>query len=369
MTSTFLITRHAIRNYGSVLQSRATELLLSQFSQVETVDYRQAGVVDTARSYAPNWSGPSAPLKNAAYYIYRQRSALRRGRLFEDFIQDELHLTRRFNSPDELRAADFREREFYCVGSDQVWNINYNVDNDPYYLDFAPEVSTRFSFASSIGMPSLPDAEAEKLRQNLQAFSGVSVREEDAADYLTSLGVEDVQHHLDPTLVLESADWRSFASDANGIAGDYLLVYQLNSNPRLESIVRVLAAELKLRPLRLEYWPNFRGRGGSKATLPSVREFVRLFSDASFVVTDSFHGTAFSSNLGVPFVSVAPPRYGSRIKSLLSLLDLESRGVSSDSEAVEVARASIDFDEVQRRLGAERDRAHAYLDAIYRRSL
>jgi len=61
-------------------------------------------------------------------------------------------------------------------------------------------------------------------------------------------------------------------------------------------------------------------------------EYLELFSCASFVVTDSFHGVCFSLNFGKPFVAVSPGMHSNRIDSLLSLVGLENRLVRTETE-------------------------------------
>ncbi|WP_182524721.1 polysaccharide pyruvyl transferase family protein [Nocardioides dongkuii] len=321
-----------------MLQAYATRLLLEQAGvRPQFVDYRQPGSADSARGYAPGGPGIKGKAIDLAYTLYRHGEAKRRGVLFEEFIQRNLGMSpETYWSNDELGAAGtWAQNDLFCVGSDQVWNLNYNADNRPYYLDFAPVGAKKFSLSSSIGMGRLPKLEEDNLRTSLSTFAGISVREHDAADYLQSLGL-DAQHHLDPTLGLDAGIWRDVGGRGNG--EDYVLVYQLNRNPDLERASDLISEHMGIRIIRVEYWTNFRGRSAEKNIRPAVEEFIALFRDAACVVTDSFHGTAFSVTFERPFVALMPPRYGSRIRSLLQLIDLEHRVASSPDQALDMVR-------------------------------
>lgn len=362
MSNVIAITRHFIRNYGSVLQAFATQELIEDAGHdCQFVDYRQPGVADKARSYFPHTAG--VPVKALAYRLLRARGARARGVRFENFLQEHIRVgAPRYCSPNALQQAHLPEDAHYLVGSDQVWNVEYNRDNGPYYLDFAPACAQRFSLASSIGMQELPPTEEERLHRALQSFSGISVREQSAADYLNALGLKAVRH-VDPTLARTPAQWDAFASAVQRHPMPFLLVYQLNTNPKLVQASTVLAKHLGIPVVRIEYWQTFRGRGAKTIMRPTVAEFVACFRDATFVVTDSFHGAAFSINYGKEFVAMLPPKYGTRIDSLLEQFDLTDRRVSSVGEALEVCRQGPVPTNREAKLQAERAAVRDYLAA------
>ncbi|GAA2002684.1 polysaccharide pyruvyl transferase family protein [Microbacterium ulmi] len=343
MNGTLVVTRHYIRNYGSALQAFATQQLLQQSGNTPIfLDYREvsADLEDTPAGYSAPRPGPRGWARGLAYHLYRQRDARLRGEVFEKFIVHRLQLTTRtYRTYNDLVEDGVLASQAlaYCVGSDQVWNAEYNVDNRAYFLNFSPPESTRFSLSSSIGTRRFPSRIESSLVERLRTFSGISVRESDAADYLTGFGL-NVLHHVDPTLGLSARDWRAFAAKPR-VPGPYVLVYQLNASREMDLAARAVGRELGLPVHRIEYWKTFRGQGARKIMRPSVEEFVGLIDDAAFVITDSFHGCAFSASLARPFAAVLPPRYGSRISSLLTLLGLQHRRVESAQAAHDLVRS------------------------------
>lgn len=361
-----VITRHAVRNYGSLLQALATRKLLENAgADVRFVDYRQPGHDDTGWSYANHGAARRSNLAaRAAYAALRDPGVRKMGRRFENSLREELALTQRvYRSAESLMGSDeFRSTSLYCVGSDQVWNLDYNIDNRPYTLDFAPVGTRKFSLSSSIGAAKLPELEERRLVEALRTFSGVSVREAQAAEYLETLGVS-AEVHLDPTLALEPRFWESFSSEV-GDRDPYVLIYQLNGNPGFAKAVDAVTATLGIPALRVEYWRNPRSLHYSKVVLPGLSEFVGLFKNAAFVVTDSFHGVSFATTFGRPFVVLAPPKYSGRISSLLDLTQQSWRLVADAGQARDVAGEGEFWKEAEARLSPERERLRVYIESM-----
>lgn len=367
MAETLTITRHAIRNYGSVLQAHATQTLIEAAgSPCTTIDYRQPGVSDTARGYRPRPAGASGLARDLAYRTLRARGARARGKTFEQFLQEQLHLTpNRFEGYESLTTHEWPQDAYYCVGSDQVWNLEANTDNRPYYLSFAPADARKFSLASSIGMGRLPSGAEPHFVDALQSFAGVSVRESAAAQYLDSLGIP-ARCHLDPTLVVSGAEWSAFAGAAPARPTPYILVYQLNSNPVLQQAALAVGKQLGLPVVRIEYWQTFRGRNTHTMMRPSVAKFVALIRDASVLISDSFHGAAFALNFNTLLISVRPPKYSGRLDSLLTQFGLENLRASSAGEAIDVVREYTTMPDCTERLATERAAVDDYLAEVMR---
>jgi len=356
-----LLTLHNVRNYGSVLQTVATQTLLEEAgAQCTVLDFRREGIGDDAAHYIAGSSYAKVPFAKQAYSLVRGRAAHRRASVFQDFLARRVNLTSsHYESYESLHDTVADHYDSYCVGSDQVWNIAYNRDNRPFYLSFLPPDTHRFSFASSIGMSALPRLEEELATRALSRFDRLSVREAPARDYLAGLGL-DAEQHVDPTLAVPSAYWHGLASDVV-LDHEYLLVYQLNRNPLLTRTASRLSARTGLPIVRADYWPTTRMPLARRIVLPPVEDFLTLVRDASLVVTDSFHGVAFSHIFATQFVAAPPPRYGGRLTSVLDLLGTRSRLIRSDDQAGTLALGSgpLLFD--QDRLDHERRRAQQYL--------
>jgi hypothetical protein len=87
--------------------------------------------------------------------------------------------------------------------------------------------------------------------------------------------------------------------------------------------------------------------------------FIKLFSDAKYVITNSFHGTAFSIILEKQFWTCTTNIASNRLVSLLSKADLESRLINGESEIVETQ--CINFSNVQAKLQPYIEESKNYL--------
>lgn len=320
-----VITLHRVMNYGSVLQSYATQTLLQKFGyDVEFVDYRRPDLGDSFRDVVARTSWNGDPLRRAVYRAVWGKQIARNRRVFNAYVSEKLVLTPvEYGSSAELRASP-PEADLYCVGSDQVWNDDYNVGgSEPFFLDYAGSDSPKISYASSIGKSEVSDAETKLIETYLPNFSGVSVREYSSVSLLARLNIE-AKHVLDPTLTLTPAEW-----DDEHLVGSqrppYLLVYQLNKSPEFDARVEELCRRTGLTPLRLTIWQKRYQSLGGKLVQPSVEEWVTAFRRASHVITDSFHGVAFSINFERPLTVVLPPKYQERLRSILDLVKAVDR--------------------------------------------
>lgn len=237
------------------------------------------------------------------------------------------------------------EVDTFVVGSDQLWNPLIGRVNDDLFLDFVAPGNRRVSYATSFGNRGTskfkPDFIA-KHSENLQKFSAISVRETYAVDTaLDVFGVEATQV-VDPVFLLPGEDYEKLAQQATlRPSGDYLAVFFLDPTPEKRDAAIAIADKLGLQKIVVIPNPD----GGRKLARQlfsddrcevldedSPENFLFAYSKASYVVTDSFHGTAFSVIFGKPFSSIYNSQRGAdRFKSLLNSLKFgETRRVYED---------------------------------------
>ena len=103
-------------------------------------------------------------------------------------------------------------------------------------------------------------------------------------------------------------------------------------------------------------------KGGKTVVAPEVTKFISYIANADLVVTDSFHATAFSINLNVPFVSIQWKMFNDRIGTILKKTNLCERRAASVEEALMIYREKIDFDDVNMRLDHERELTDEFME-------
>ena len=364
-----VITLHNSPNYGSCLQAYATQRVFSSLGiNPEIVDfYRQDAIPENETNRA--LSGQLAkklpflkvPGVRTLAYIPVSRMVARRRAPLDEFRHKRLNLTPcPYYSADELEANP-PVADVYVTGSDQVWNSEWNGGFErAFYLSFAPEGTRRIAYAASIGKVSLDDWEIAPMREALLRYDAISVRETEAAELLDSIGVPGAVPVIDPTLMIDRKEWETVADDWVPET-PYILVYQLNRSQEFDEYAQAVSKAIGLPVARPAYGVHEWRRGETTVVCPSVERFLSLFLNASLVITDSFHGTAFSVNLGKPFVSIAPERFSGRIGNLLAMTGLEGR-LLGDWRDVALATEEPNFSSAWAALELERKRAIAFLN-------
>lgn len=364
-----VITLHTVDNYGSAMQTYATKKVLDKFGYtVEFIDYWRK---DNLPEYRAKQLLQSRILQKFKFLWginkYSQRVATltlslilkNRKSVMQKFLEKHIQLTDyRYNSYDELKKNP-PLADIYITGSDQVWNKIWNQGIDKaYFLDFAPAGKPRISFAASIGRNHLDEDEILETMKLLKKYDAISVREQSAADLLSSMGIPSTLI-LDPTLMLKAEEWKKIAVKVE-INRPYLLIYQLNPNPQMDIYAKKIAQKKGWDVVRIGFGTSDKKKSGICIMLPSVEKFLGLFFGASCVLTDSFHATAFSLNLGIDFISVMPPRFGTRIESILELTGTHERLLKNFND-FRICERSINKEHVYNILEKERQKGILFL--------
>ena len=350
-----IITFHDVNNYGSVLQTYATQETFRNLGcETEVIDYRregQSGYFQKMKNACDRSSFGKNPLLRATYYMIKSPSYLRQRKVFTAFRQKYITLgNRRYIGFEQLKQNP-PQIDVGCTGSDQMWNSEYNQGVEKaYYLAFGKPDMKRIAYSTSIGMEQFPESETEEVRELLSRYAAISVREASALSALEKAGVHGAVQVLDPTLVLNGAQWRKIASDRYKKCKPYVLIYQLNPNSELENFAAELARSYGFDLRRINLMYDQMSRAGKAVNIPTVNEYISLLDNARYVVTDSFHGTAFCINLNTQFYVFYPPKYKTRLDSILQLTGLTTRIAENDKSEKE----DIDFVPVNQIIGEAR---------------
>ena len=251
----------------------------------------------------------------------------------------------------------------YVSGSDMLWSSKLNKGHreTQFYLTWAPEDKPHIAYAASIGETELPPEERSFMLPLLKSYDRIGMREKSGVALLDSMGISSV-NVLDPTLVLPSAFWESFASQCSSRKRPYLLVYFLHDHEEVFRQALAYARRQGFEVVRVAFHPLRKADDDKIEVIPSVEKLVSLFMNAEFVVTDSFHGTAFSLNFAKSFLVTQPPRFETRLDSILEIANAPQR-VIRDSSVPFSAYGPIDYDHVTKALCREREKSRAFLNA------
>lgn len=359
-----VITMHRIYNYGSVLQTYATQVILENAGlQCEIIDY--ISPYRTKKTlfleYPPRLEGKK--LKRMIYYIAKVPSFGIKDLTFGGFIKKYLHLSHKRYITNQDLLANPPCADLYLSGSDQVWNSKYNHGVDgSYYLNFVGSSAKRFAFVSSFGREKLSEEEKKAVMPMFQQYDLISVREDAAVEILSDMGIQSLCL-IDPTLQLKKSDWEQLASKCL-VKEKYLLLFLLYNEDNGATKYAIKIAKKKgLKVVKLS-WELKRPAGVDFLfTHRKPQDFLSLFEYADYVVTNSFHGVAFSINLNRQFVFVPRSEFNSRIESLLRVTGLTNR-MMDPSKGEDPSQIWIDYKQVNHILEMEREKANRFVQKI-----
>lgn len=358
-----VITRHAPSNYGSLLQAIATQTILERLGhRCEIIDYVRDDehglkAVITDMNNKRDKLGSAA--KRQAYVLLRYPEEKRAEMKFEAMRRRYLKLTRLCSTYKELAQLD---ADMFMTGSDQVWGPTLNGRFDEaYFLTFVAD-KPKTAYAASFGRTDFTPQTLETYRRMLSCYDAIAVREDSAVSLLERMGIRCAGQVLDPTLLLTGDEWAKFIT--RGVKGRYVLVYQLHNNPVLSDYAVRFASHVGLPLYRVS--PTFHQfrRGGKFVYLPGLGDFLSYIKNSVYMITDSFHGTAFALNFNRQFIEILPNnKTGSRNQSILQLTGLQDR-IVTDYDDFSIADKKIDYARVNAVLAEERRKSMGVLEEL-----
>lgn len=360
---TGLVTFYHIHHYGAALQAAATERAVEALGhECEIVDYFVNQ--NNALFRRPTGLGSTAADVHTALHYQALKNRYQR---FEQFSRDHLRISsRHYGSLAELRETEL-PYDVILSGSDQIWNPKIFPDGrfDPVFFGAFSD-RRKIAYAPSFGIPHVPEGMEEELRGYLEQFSHLSVRESQGQVIVRETAGIEAPVVLDPTLLLTAEQWSAMSAPRPSAQSGYILCYCISKPGPLVPYIQRLAEKTGLPVIQL---CGIRQKVHPKASCvldAGPAEFLSLFRNASYVCTNSFHGTVFSLQFQVPFFTAVSPAElaepeTSRTFSLLTRLGLTQRVVGKGDTAA--PDAEIDWTQVAERLTAARESSLDYLRA------
>lgn len=303
------ITCQNADNHGARLQCFALAYWLrKEGHEVEVIDYQPDYMRGPKLWYVPR------NIKEYVKFFIRipeRLCAVKRHKVFSEFSQKYIPLTKVYNNIDELRN-DPPMADMYLAGSDQIWNPTFRNGTDPaYYLDFGPKNILRKSFAASFAVSSIEDVQKRLwIKDNLKRFDKITVREQSALKILKDLGYDGVLQD-DPVFLLNREEWNKVLDLEEswkelGIKDEkYVLIYDFFLSNEIKSV----ALEYKKRNncKIFSVCHKSLSYADKNFVYATPNDFVNLIKHACCVISNSFHGTCFAMIYNIPYIVVNRP--------------------------------------------------------------
>lgn len=355
-----ILTFHCVINYGAVLQTYGLQEYLERMGhEVYVIDYCPGYLKKPYRIFDWKWSSDFSVLMNIYYMLRKLLTVpmrMKRKIVFKLFLNRHINL---YPCTLNSKHTDF---DVFVIGSDQVWNPVITLGLDKVYFGVFPLAQGKkiISYAASAGSISNLKSYIDELRSLAISFDAISVRERQLADFMTSQIVDmPVSVVVDPVLLLGKSAFMSMSLPSKK-KRPYILVFQLYymESYILQKLINILVQEKGIDVVKLAASSESLLKK-DLLSMESPEGFLSLFLNASYIVTSSFHGTAFAilfeKDFNVVEVSEAQSE---RMTDFLGVLGLKNRLVIDESRIV---TDKINYSDVNARLDAWRESSVEYL--------
>lgn len=361
MSKIGILTYHSGFNYGACLQAYALQTTLKKFGyDSEIINFETQPFVDSREMFTRHPRRLKEVIKNITRIPY-WKSLHERERMFNSYTFDVLKSSPRYRTEEEVikHAEDY---DCIICGSDQIWNLTH-VKDDPaitplFFLNF-PKKQRRVAYAASFAsFTKIAHFHEDEFLPWLKEFDAISIREQDGYEYVKSKGL-DCTLCLDPTILLDKEDYEPICRERL-IEGKYIAMFGWNTNDDLVKAAKIASKKLGLPVYNIVPPPRKMFCGIPRKLDVGPCEFLSIIKNAEFVVTNSFHGTAFSTTFEKPYVSIVTGKADTRMHSLLEQLGLADHLVHVDDMDIDKMMAT-DFSGVRAKKAALRQTSFDFI--------
>lgn len=349
-------------NYGSALQTYALHKVLNNLSpnQIESV------VVD----YCPDVLKDKDvlnPLKNmwdsdeeSKRMCELSMPAIRvNNDKFNMFYKNNYRITEgKYTSENFNEILEKENLDGFVCGSDTIWCIQeFGGFDDGYFANYpAMKNAHSISYAASFGDAVFDKDQEQVLKEKLQNYKAIAVRENNRIDFIRENTNVLVERVVDPTLLLTGEDYTDITAERL-IEEPYIVLYSRRYNKNMEKYADDIAKKLGCKVVEI----SLRATNASKHIMfyeAGVEEFLSLVKHAECVVTNSFHGAIFSIQMHKEFYLFSREQCDTKIDELLEMLGLMDRKMITGDETI---GKTIEYDKVEEILATRRDGSKTYL--------
>ena len=335
-------------SFGASLQTYALRKYLNNSGfDAEVINYLP-NKIKTESNYS------KSALKRLFLKIMRKKML----REFQRFEKQIIKYPSKSITKEGLAKLDDRYDVFIC-GSDQVWNPYITGSDSSYFFDFSKK--TKISYAPSFGISEIPDDYKAMMKSYLPHFSAISVRENEGKSIVKDITGLDSTIVMDPTFLIDSKDWISLCKHDKRTKKKYVFLFMLQHSDKMVEFANKLAADKGLE-LYVFGGPFFKGKKLDKNSIHVIGpdKWLSFVKNAEYVVTNSFHGIAFSLIFGKQFFTEYSAITNSRIIDIVEKFGLSSQLIDNNYDEYHL----IDYDVVSNNIKEKADASKFFLNKV-----
>lgn len=346
-----ILTFHYAHNYGAVLQAYALFTKLTSLGHnVEFINYviprieqvyHKRTPYQLYKVYNEKQKCVKALISTILYYKNEKLKISLKWERFQEFIGELLPQSKRVESLDQELLDSY---DAIICGSDQIWSKGITKSLIPmYFCQGVGEKVKKIAYAASAGKGCIDKEDENEFIKLCSNFNHISVREKALSDYMAELGISNTWVS-DPVFLLNKEEWSRIAVKPD--IKDYVLTYSFGEPEFFFEKAKAVAKQMNKPLVCILFSDNGIKEDCIQVLNAGPKEFIGYFLNASYIVTNSFHGTAFSILLNKQFYNIPPKNGAERTNSLLTLLGLKDRII--DTSPMPVSFSHVDYDIVNR---------------------
>ena len=357
-----ILTFHNANNYGAVLQAYAmVERLKQNNIDAEIIDY-QSSVFDNYKLFRTHLYKRLPYMLAVDLVKYPMKR--RRKNNFDAFRKRFLPISSRAY----YKSSDFEgiseQYDYFISGSDQIWNPQLtNGFDGVYFLDFVSNSHKKIAYAPSVSLKRLNEFQIAAISDYMSSYGALSIREQETIDILQPYCEKEILKTCDPVFLLENSCYDKICSDTYK-GKNFVFLYVVGTAKEFQNVIQYAEETARDKGLDLYYVISANKTlyhiHGNNVYGCSPSDFLSLIKNARYVISNSFHATAFSILFSKQFVTFLKRENDSRISDLVSEFHLQDRIFGQDNRT-DPFDTQIDYSQLKQTLQAFRKKSDDYL--------
>lgn len=345
-----ILTFHYVDNYGAVMQAYSLRRIINSLPdcKAEIINYVPKGYV---------------------YYLYKNNESERkllekRREHLEKFLVEECGVCSSMTF-----IVSGNDYDYYCVGSDQVWNTDLRENEHlEYFLPNLDDKAIKIAYAASIGLE-IDRIDVNVYKKYLPHFNKISLRESSYIEFIEQICNVKCEKVLDPVLLLDKNDFDSLIETEPTVKKPFIFLFWYILDDELMKCVEFVNTLSRKYGLSIVHTiidaPRYMFYNDAGCMMSEgIDAFLWYMKHAEFIVTNSFHGAVFAVQFERPFYIFISNVRRSRLDNLVETLKLEDRVVNSYISPDKLNK-NVDFDSIRNRLKGEKDRSMNFLRSAF----
>ena len=367
MSKVCILSMQMVRNIGSCLQAYALSKIVKElghevyFIDIEKREEDNRLLNENKNSFDYETDNSNSILdkmrKIDTKLIQRVTAKIvweKQGRILDDFRTSVLGISCKCNNDTYDTCIIGSDEVFNCLSTGD-WGFTSQLFGD---VRQAKKVITYAASCGATNINQVPTNVQIRIKQAFERVTYFSVRDNNTKQFVENLTSKSVGMNLDPVLV---GDFSTEIKDIPRIVnGDYCIVYsyfnRFNSKEEIEGI-QSFCNKKHL---------NIVGVGAPQLWIKhnlalNPFETIRLFMDAKFVITDTFHGTILAAKYCGNFAALQRNSNSLKLNDLLERLNIRNHEIKNMSEIEIAFNQKSSKDDIAEILNCERNRTIMYL--------